>query len=266
MRLTQGVSEGETMAKANSKFRSTLKLGTGLVTAASLVLASSAVANAAGPMETVQTKSTSFTIEDSGNRAQLVEAANELSNYSQRDVLELLLAGTGPIAAANPSLERTLGFSPDRPAIEPEALKTVVDAYNTFNPSFASKMLPRLTSSDPVIFEKAVLDFYANVQKFIESETPESANQSGDQQRLNAAAAKGTVNVNTGVNVNIGMNIQVGLNVLYVQHAGAAVIAVAAALVLVLVVYLDDKSMNSGKISSIDQKKQLRSLRAALAN
>jgi len=240
------------MTQGTSKLGKTGKVSAGLMTAVALVLSSSPVAHAAATQETSASSASGFNVEGAENRAELVEAANELSNYSERDVLKFLLAGTGPIAAANPGLDRTLGFHPDRASADPEALEAVIDAYNEFNPTFGSDHLPRLTSNDPAVFEKAVLDFYGSVATFLEAEVIDSSD----------ATARGRVNVNNGVNVNVGLNVQVGLNVLYIQHAGAAVIAVAVA--LVFLAYLDGDSMSTGEASSLDQQNQLRDLRLAL--
>lgn len=90
-----------------------------------------------------------------------------LTTYSSTDILKLLLAGQGPAAEANPELIRFLGFDPEKPITEPEALDALVAEYLAFDPSFDSTVRTDLSSGDPLKTESALLTFTDTFQAFL---------------------------------------------------------------------------------------------------
>ncbi|MDV6261948.1 hypothetical protein [Rhodococcoides yunnanense] len=90
-----------------------------------------------------------------------------LTKYSSGDIIKLLLAGQGPAADANPGLIRYLGFDPEKPITEPEALDALVSEYLAFDPSFDSTVRPDLSSGDPLKAESGLVTFTESFQAFL---------------------------------------------------------------------------------------------------
>lgn len=190
--------------------------------------------------------------EEIDNRADVTEQAN-LNAYSQREVLQLLLAGEGVLADNNPGIVESLGFHPDRAPIEMETLDIVVDAYAAFNPTFQSDLMPYLTSGNPKAVTHALKEFYTTVISFWETDPIfEEARTLAQETSGFELAGRGVANVN--VNVNVNVNAAAALAVVVVVVAG--VVAVAA----VAVVYLDDVDKPYG----IDHTNMVRDLTTAL--
>lgn len=51
-----------------------------------------------------------------------------ISGFSQRETLELLLAGQGRIAQENPQVVKALGFDPERPVADEKRLSQLISS------------------------------------------------------------------------------------------------------------------------------------------
>lgn len=116
----------------------------GVVIAGALIASTGQMASATDSA----TDSATVSVESNPSRATAI-GVNQISKHSDREVLELLLAGKGAIAQATPKIVDVLGFAPDRAQISDDDLALVVAAYLAFNPGFREQVLPGLTSGRP---------------------------------------------------------------------------------------------------------------------
>ncbi|MBT2486646.1 MULTISPECIES: hypothetical protein [unclassified Microbacterium] len=200
-------------------------------------------------------ESATVSVESNSSRATAI-SADQISKYSDREVLELLLAGKGAIAEANPKIVDVLGFAPDRAEISDEDLALVVDAYLAFNPNFRDQVLPGLTSGAPNVVSESLGNFYKSVVEFWETDPifAEAREVVGDEPLVTTnATGQAVQNVNFVVNINVLANI----NVAAVAIGGAVVLAFA----YVYTRYLDDPNT----LYEVDQANMVRDVTAALA-
>lgn len=67
----------------------------------------------------------------------VAETVKETSKveYTDREVLQLLLAAEGRIAQEHPELQQILGFSPENPTVDMDVLNNTIDLYLEETPS-----------------------------------------------------------------------------------------------------------------------------------
>lgn len=197
-----------------------------------------------------------YAVEASSARATLATPVSGIASYNDREVLELLLAGTGTIAEDSPRIVDVLGFAPDRARISDADLREVVDAYSAYNPDFRAEVLPGLTSGDPDLVQASLGEFYASVVDFFKTDPvfAEARTVAGKKPVVSTnATGQAVQNVNFVVNVNALLNV----NVAAVAIAGAAVFAVA----YVWTRYLDDPN----RTYDVDQANMIREVTLALS-
>lgn len=98
------------------------------------------------------------------------ELESGIAAYSDLEILELLLAGVGPIADANPEIvTEYLGFDPDRPEVNQIALEQLVADYLEFEPEFRSQVVPGLSVGEPLAVEHALLTFTESFHAYLET-------------------------------------------------------------------------------------------------
>lgn len=195
-------------------------------------------------------------VEGNGARASLATPVSGVASYSDREVLELLLAGTGTIAKDNPRIVDVLGFAPGRARISDADLREVVDAYRAYNPDFRAEVLPGLTSGSPDLVQTALGEFYESVVDFFKTDPvfAEARTVAGRQPVVSTnATGQAVQNINFVVNVNALLNV----NVAAVAVAGAAVFALA----YVWTRYLDDPN----RLYDVDQANMIREVTLALS-
>ena len=219
------------------------------------VLSMSFITNTESPIATAESiRKDSAQLNANNSRATLIQPENRnIAKYNEKEVLQLLLAGQGPIADHYPEAEKALGFKEDRTHASKAEVDRLVDLYLRYNPQFESTILERLLSEDPTIFERALIEFYEDLTHFLRNEVGVVASKEGNTK--GRSQFFGRVNVNNGVVVNIGVHANVAVNVNVLQHANVAVVAVAAAAiaVAVAVIYLDNQEMSATQYSSLDK-------------
>ncbi len=99
---------------------------------------------------------------DSGDLARLTE-------YSDTEILKLLLAGQGDIADQHPQLRTVLGFAPDKPNTLDEPLMRVVRDYLGKSPNFHSSVAKPLQTGDPERADEALRSFTESFIEFARS-------------------------------------------------------------------------------------------------
>ncbi|MBE1460496.1 SdpC family antimicrobial peptide [Nocardiopsis terrae] len=174
----------------------------------------------------------------SGNesRAELIqntEEFREAAHYSQEEILQLLLAGQGPIAEAHPDLLDTLGFSPEKPHTDEEALDQLISDYLTYEKDFEEKVAVPVRTGDPQKVEAALVALSESFMGFLDA--------SADNTGSSPTAAGWTYQ---GVNVAIYANAVGVVNVAGYTNAGVATLALATLAVVTLYLEDEDASQN----------------------
>ncbi|MFK8851375.1 hypothetical protein [Streptomyces sp. Ac-502] len=162
-------------------------------------------------------------------KAQL-KAVNDASKYSDRELLQLLLAAQGPIADAHPELKQMLGFNPSKPHTNEEALGKIITGYLAAHPEFHEKMAIPFHSGDPVRVDTALRDFSVTFIDYIKKNA-QPANSSRAQ-----AQTRGWFWM--GANVAIYVNAVGAANAVAYTTAGVATNALAT--LVVVTWYLED--------------------------
>ncbi|MEI7030935.1 hypothetical protein [Streptomyces pratensis] len=135
------------------------------------ILVSGAGFAAASAHETTSTRQES--------RAVLIEGSEGISipaSHTHEEILQLLLAGQGPIAEANPDLVRMLGFAEDKPHTDEEALAQVIGQYLAFESDFDEKVARPITSGDPQKVNEALTAFSKSFMDFVGAEAEKPGN------------------------------------------------------------------------------------------
>ncbi|WP_159395008.1 hypothetical protein [Streptomyces sp. 2323.1] len=91
----------------------------------------------------------------------------DTAKYSDAELLQLLLAAQGPIADAHPELKQMLGFNPDKPHTNEEALSRIIAGYLATHPRFHEDMAIPFHSGDPVRVDAALRDFSVTFNEYV---------------------------------------------------------------------------------------------------
>ncbi|MEU8762722.1 hypothetical protein [Streptomyces sp. NPDC048659] len=167
-------------------------------------------------------------------KARLKETMRQTTEYSNEDLLQLLLAAQGPIADTHPDLKRMLGFNPDKPRTDTEALDTVIAGYLAARPGFRQEVAAPLHSGDPVRVDAALRDFSLSFNKWLK----ETAQPAPDGGAPAVAQARGWFWM--GAYVAIYANAVGAANAVAYTNAGVATNALAT--LVVVTWYLEDGS------------------------
>ncbi|WP_017587666.1 hypothetical protein [Nocardiopsis ganjiahuensis] len=216
-----------------------------LVAGSTVTVSASAFADTAPPVRS----------NASGNesRAELIqntEEFQETARYSQEEVLQLLLAGQGPIAEANPELLDTLGFSAEKPHTDEEALDQLISDYLTYEKDFEEKVAVPVRSGDPQKVEAALVALSESFMGFLDAPADNTSNSS--------AASGWTYQ---GVNVAIYANAVGVVNVAGYTNAGVATLALAT--LAVVTFYLEDEDAGQ---NGFEEQHVINELTEAMAN
>lgn len=92
-----------------------------------------------------------------------------LGDYSDTEILQLLLAGQGRVVDENPELRSILGFSPDKPNTLDAPLQAVIREYLSKAPDFNSAVSQPLQSGDPERVDEALRYFTKGFVEFAHS-------------------------------------------------------------------------------------------------
>ncbi|WP_435299095.1 hypothetical protein [Timonella sp. A28] len=163
------------------------------------------------------------------------------SRYDNKELLQLLFAGIGPIADSNPEIVNQLGFDPNRPKVDSEQLSSLIEEFLDFYPDFDKQVRDRLSSGNPKIVEIGLVRLTEAYQDFLEVHYAEDLKQLQSSHAYTTAAkgctsagAKVCVIAYAGALVNAGIYANVAV-------ATMAVLAVAVVATLGVVTwYLED--------------------------
>lgn len=103
---------------------------------------------------------------DTSGRAALKSASHSMDRYSDREILQLLLAAQGPVARDHPRLKRVLGFNEAKPRTNERALNQVITSYLRYNPNFHAETAKPLQSGDPQRVDAGLRTFSISFNKF----------------------------------------------------------------------------------------------------
>lgn len=135
--------------------------------------------------------------------AAVVADPGAVSTAEQLDLLALLLAGTGPLAEANPDLVQFLGFNPDRPAVDQAALRSLSKQYLKHDREFTSTA-EAIASGDPMAVEAALVTFTASFHDFLTSQG-KVAKDSSDRIAATGCGWKGCFAITLYVTANVAV-------------------------------------------------------------
>ncbi|MGW7306824.1 hypothetical protein ACWGI1_14735 [Streptomyces sp. NPDC054835] len=173
-------------------------------------------------------------------KARLKEAVKKTAEYSDTDLLRLLLAAQGPIADSHPELKQMLGFNPDKPQTDTDALDRVIAGYLAAHPSFHRDVAAALQSGDPVRVDTALRAFSVCFNGWLK-QTAQPAPGGGEPV---VAQARGWFWM--GAYVAIYANAVGAANAIAYTNAGVATNALAT--LVVVTWYLEDGSPGSSDI------------------
>lgn len=156
---------------------------------------------------------------------------------SDRDMVMLLLTGTGPLADAHPEVVHDLGFVEDRPKPTPEVAEQFADYFLSVNPDFRERVADPVLSGNPLEVEaglKAVTQMSRDTFETLKREAAEDRATpygSGNIGLWHDAAAAAEVLVNGAIYANVAV-------------ATMFVVAGAVAAVVVLAYNFENDSMS----------------------
>ncbi|GAA3374562.1 hypothetical protein [Streptomyces racemochromogenes] len=174
-------------------------------------------------------------------RARLKDAAKNTAEYSDTDLLRLLLAAQGPIADAHPELKRMLSFDPAKPRTDDEALDRVIAGYLAAHPGFHEDTAAGFHSGDPVRVDAALRDFSVSFNKWLGQTSRPAGDGAGP---AGVAQARGWFWM--GAYVAVYVNAVGAANAVAYTNAGVATNALAT--LVVVTWYLEDGSPNGSDI------------------
>lgn len=164
-------------------------------------------------------------------RAALQYNARQAARYSDAELLQLLLAGQGPIAETHPDLVRLLGFDVNKPHTDETALNFIIDDYLSKTPEFR-RYAVGFQSGDQVRVQRALRDFSISFNHYVKSLPQQNDSQSGEF----SAQASGWFWM--GAYVAIYANAVGVANAVVYANAGVATFALAT--LAVVTWYLED--------------------------
>lgn len=93
---------------------------------------------------------------------------DQVTKYTDEEILQVLLAGVGPISQEYPDLVTSyLGFYPDKGEVNMDELNKMIDGYLEFNKNFSSEISDSLRSGDPIVVENSLVKFSETFQEFL---------------------------------------------------------------------------------------------------
>lgn len=187
------------------------------------------------------------------NRAKVISEQNQDSYYSTEEVLQLLLAGQGPMATEE--MLDALGFAENLPNTDDGALDQLIDDYTESTSSIESKVTEPFQSGDPLKVDYALRNVSETFTEFVDSQFGADLNSNSTK---NLVSAKGRVWM--GANVAIYANAVGVANVVGYANAGVATLALAT--IGFFTWYLPDHENAAG---SIDRGAQIEEISVALA-
>lgn len=184
-----------------------------------------------------------------------------IASASDRDLLILLLTGTGPIAEAHPELPVELGFSETPMPINEQGLALVTDTFIAKYPKYMGVWSPAIKSGDPVKINQGLNGFMLDFIEFVETDEVFSDFRTAAEANQFQAQARGDL---VWVwNVSVVANAAVVATTVGVAATVAAAAMAIALVGGVFVAYLDDVE---GSDSSMDMKRLRESTVKALAS
>lgn len=231
------------------------KIFTTILTAGALTLSGNNIVIA---NEAKQDTSKSVKEEKRPARAKLKKDSASNTLYSDKEVLELLLAAQGPIADKNPDIVKTLGFSEEKPETDPVALDKVIDEYLAETPEFNSKVSKPFQSGDPEQVDGALQYLTKTFQPYAERKKEEQERilaeqhtQNGNIAEANQDFAEGGGWTWMGAYVAAYANVAAVANA--VVYANAALATLAVATLAVVTWYLPE----GDGVAQIDREKRI---------
>lgn len=172
-------------------------------------------------------------------RVTVAKSADYLPSYSDRELLEFLVAGQGPVAVEHPELLTYLGFSADKPTTPQKSLNGFMKDYLVADPDFHTSVAVPMQSGDPATVNAALRQFSKELRAVVEDKV--NSQPASKAHANNAQAAGWTWR---------GANIAVYANAVAVANAGVyANVGVATFVGAVLAIwYLEDGSMTGTEI------------------
>lgn len=172
-------------------------------------------------------------------RVVVEKSADYLPTYTDRELLEFLVAGQGPIADRHPELLSFLGFSADKPTTAQKPLNRFMRDYLAADPDFHRTVTVPMQSGDPKMVNAALRQFSTELRAVVRAKI--DSRSATEAHANNAQAAGWTWR---------GANIAVYANAVAVANAGVyANVGVATFVGAVLAIwYLEDGSMTGSEI------------------
>lgn len=202
----------------------------------------------------VATVPVSFAVNSTPNdsRATPIEEAVPSGNYDDRDVAQLLLTGTGPMATQE--VQDALGFENDRPRPSETELQELLTDYLGSVPSFHEEVTVPFQSGNPAKVDSALQALTKSFESYVNSKAEEEGDESGKLTESDAEPYWGWMGANVAIYANaIGASQAVVYTI-----AGVATLALGT--IYATIWYLpDDESQNN-----IDRQEKVASLNEAL--
>ncbi|MFF5333496.1 hypothetical protein [Streptomyces sp. NPDC013181] len=171
-------------------------------------------------------------------KAQLIDPVKETAKYSDTELLQLLLAAQGPIAEAYPELKSMLGFNPDKPHTDEDALNQIIAGYLAAHPEFHETSAVPFHSGDPVLVDAALRDFSVSFIDYVK--------ENGEPVEGEGPEAQPSGWFYMGAYVAIYVNAVGAANAVAYTNAGVATNALAT--LVVVTWYLEDGSPSGSGI------------------
>ena len=91
------------------------------------------------------------------------------TSYSKHDLVDLFAFGSGPAAAAHPEIVKALLGGVPKVSPSPQAVDDFTKRLEATDPNFDSRVLPELTSHDPMQTQSALAQFATDTNNAVKS-------------------------------------------------------------------------------------------------
>ncbi|WP_130840112.1 hypothetical protein [Corynebacterium neomassiliense] len=189
-------------------------------------------------------------VEKGSEKASVESVANKQS-VNDKDLVMLLLTGTGSLADSHPNVVRDLGFSDDREKPTPEAAGDFADYFLAEHSDFHDDVAEPVISGDPRRVEEALKDVTS-----MSRATIDHVDSKVEQPQVSDYKWKGHVGLWHDA---ITAAEALANGVVYANVAVATMLVVAGAAAAVATVVLA-YNFNSDKVSKFDREQQIAKL------
>lgn len=187
------------------------------------------------------------------SRATLISDSIPSASFSTEEVLQLLLAGTGPMASDE--LVSLLGFDPNRPEADMAELSPVINQYINSTEGLEEDVTIPFQSGDPTKVDSSLRVLSSTFNDFIQEKVGENQGH-----RLAESLSQNKGWAWMGANVAIYANAVGVANAVGYSNVGVATLALAT--IGFVTWYLPDEESATG---NIDRDERVESITGALS-